>query len=100
DRTAEHLRSLGCSDRRIRCILRLGRRGLSSACIEGMLSSSAPYLAVIDGDLQHDESLLPRMLEVLRGQPVDLVVASRYMLAGGAEGLSVQRRRLSRAGVW
>ena len=85
DGTAEHFR-LGRADRRIRCIRRLGRRGLSSACIEGMLSSSAPYLAVIDGDLQHDESLLPRMLEVLRRQPADLVVATRYMGAGAAAG--------------
>jgi dolichol-phosphate mannosyltransferase len=100
DGTAEHLRRLGRADRRIRCIRRLGRRGLSSACIEGMLSSSAPYVAVIDGDLQHDEGLLPRMLEVLQRQSADLVVASRYMQSGAADGLSVGRRRLSRAGGW
>ncbi len=100
DGTAEHLRRLGRLDGRVRCIRRLGRRGLSSACIEGMLSSSAPYLAVIDGDLQHDENLLPRMLEVLRQQPADLVVATRYMGSGAADGLSGGRRRLSRAGAW
>jgi dolichol-phosphate mannosyltransferase len=100
DGTAEQLRMLGRADRRIRCIRRIGRRGLSSACIEGILSSSAPYIAVIDGDLQHDESLLPRMLEALKRQPTDLIVASRYMPSGAADGLSAQRRRLSRAGVW
>lgn len=100
DGTAERLRELGRVDRRIRCIRRIGRRGLSSACIEGMLSSSARYVAVIDGDLQHDESLLPRMLDTLQRQPVDLVVASRYMPAGAADGLSAPRRRLSLAGVW
>jgi dolichol-phosphate mannosyltransferase len=100
DGTAEYLRKLGREDRRIRCIRRIGRRGLSSACIEGVLSSSASYIAVIDGDLQHDESLLPRMLEVLRREPIDLVVASRYLPSGAADGLSTQRRRLSRAGVW
>jgi dolichol-phosphate mannosyltransferase len=61
---------------------------------------SAPYIAVIDGDLQHDDSLLPRMLEVLKQEQVDVVVASRYMSKGGADGLSTQRRQLSRAGVW
>ncbi len=100
DGTAERLRKLGGTDRRIRCIRRVGRRGLSSACIEGILSSSAPYVAVIDGDLQHDENLLPHMLEVLKQRPTDLVIASRYMPSGAADGLSAQRRRLSRAGVW
>ena len=62
DDTAEHLRDLGRTDRRIRCTRRFGRRGLSSACIEAILSTSARYIAVIDTDLQHDETLPPRML--------------------------------------
>src|ERR1700720_4018640 len=62
DGTAEGVRSLARSDPRIRCLRRIDRRGLSSACIEGILSTSAPFIAVIDGDLQHDEALLPQML--------------------------------------
>ena len=100
DGTADHLRLLGRDDHRIRCIRRLGRRGLSSACIEGILSTSAPYIAIIDGDLQHDESLLPQMLELLKRHGADLVVASRYTGSGAADGLSAKRRRLSRAGAW
>jgi dolichol-phosphate mannosyltransferase len=100
DDTAEHLRDLGRTDRRIRCIRRFGRRGLSSACIEGILSTSARYIAVIDGDLQHDETLLPRMLDILKREQTDLVVASRYLASGAADGLSARRRMLSRAGVW
>lgn len=82
DGTAQRVRELARSDRRVRCIQRLGRRGLSSACIEGLLSSAAPYLAIMDADLQHDETLLPRMLERLRNDSADLVVASRYMDGG------------------
>jgi dolichol-phosphate mannosyltransferase len=100
DDTAAHLRDLGRTDRRIRCIRRFGRRGLSSACIEGILSTSARYVAVIDGDLQHDETLLPRMLDILKRGQTDLVVASRYLASGAADGLSTRRRALSRAGVW
>jgi dolichol-phosphate mannosyltransferase len=100
DGTAEHLRDLGRADQRIRCIRRFGRRGLSSACIEGILSTSARYIAVIDGDLQHDETLLPRMLDILRLGQADLVVASRYVASGAADGLSNRRRVLSHAGVW
>ena len=83
DGTADAARKLAGSDRRVRCIQRIGRRGLSTAVIEGMLASSAPYLAVIDGDLQHDERLLPEMLNALKEGKLDLVVASRYVKGGG-----------------
>jgi dolichol-phosphate mannosyltransferase len=94
------VRATGATDDRVRCIRRIGRRGLSSATIEGMLSSSAELVAVMDGDLQHDEALLPLMVDALRSGPAELVVASRYVGAGDAGGLSSgHRQRLSRAGT-
>ncbi len=100
DGTAETVRSLAQREPRLRCLRRINRRGLSSACIEGVLSTSAPFIAVIDGDLQHDETLLPRMLRRLQNGTEDLVIASRYIGAGRADGLSSQgRKRLSRAGA-
>jgi dolichol-phosphate mannosyltransferase len=51
--------------------------------IEGILASSAPYVAVIDGDMQHDERLLPQMLETLKRHDVDIVVGSRHVEGGG-----------------
>ena len=83
DGTADLVRQLAHQDSRIRCVQRLGRRGLSSACVEGMLASSAPYLAVIDGDLQHDETLLPHMLAQLKQGDTDMVVGTRYAPGGG-----------------
>jgi len=77
DGTGQHARALSRGDPRIRVIRRIGRRGLSSACIEGMLASNAAYLAVMDADLQHDPLLLRRMIEILHSDDVDLVVASR-----------------------
>jgi dolichol-phosphate mannosyltransferase len=95
DGTADAVRELSAADVRVRCVQRIGRRGLSSACIEGMLASSAPLLAVMDADLQHDETLLPRMFEVLKREPqVDLVVGSRYV-----EGGSVGDWNRSRVGI-
>jgi dolichol-phosphate mannosyltransferase len=95
DGTADAVRELGGADIRVRCLQRIGRRGLSSACIEGMLASTAPILAVMDADLQHDEKLLPRMFEVLKREPeVDLVVGSRYV-----EGGSVGDWDRSRVGI-
>jgi dolichol-phosphate mannosyltransferase len=85
DGTAEHVFNLAATDPHIRCIRRIGRRGLSSACIEGMLSTSAPYLAVMDADLQHDETLLPIMLKALDEENHDLVIGTRYM-EGGSVG--------------
>src|SRR5690349_12464834 len=76
DGTAEAVRALARHHSKVRCLQRIGRRGLSSACIEGILSSAAPYIAVMDGDLQHDEAILPAMLEALRNEQVDIVIGS------------------------
>ncbi|MDE1931278.1 MAG: glycosyltransferase family 2 protein [Alphaproteobacteria bacterium] len=83
DGTPEAVREIGRSDPRVRCLQRIGRRGLSTACIEGVLASASPFVAVMDADLQHDESLLPGMLNVLRHEPYDIVVGSRYVAGGG-----------------
>jgi dolichol-phosphate mannosyltransferase len=96
DETAEAVWTMACLDSRVRCIQRIGRRGLSSACIEGMLASSAPYLAVIDADLQHNERLLPRMLQLLREDRADIVVGSRYVNGGGIGNWGASRATLSR----
>ena len=69
--------------------------------IEGALSSSADYVAVIDGDLQHDETRLPVMLEALRTGRHDLVVASRHIEGGDNDGLSNRwRHAVSDGGIW
>lgn len=97
DGTAQAVRELAQSDSRVRCVQRLGRRGLSSACIEGILASNADCIAVMDADLQHDPALLPEMLTALDRDQVDLAIGSRYLLGGGsAGGLSEQRQLLSR----
>jgi dolichol-phosphate mannosyltransferase len=96
DRTEELVRERAQNDPRVRCLHRIGRRGLASACIEGMLASSAPYLAVMDADLQHDEKLLPELLEAAKQENADVVVASRYMAGGSTGGLAADRVRISR----
>ena len=83
DGTADKIRSLAQTNARIRCVQRIGHRGLSTAVIEGMLSSSAPYLAVIDADLQHNEAVLAQMLRAIKAQDLDIVIGSRYAAGGG-----------------
>ena len=85
DGTAKFVRELAEKYSNIRVLQRIGRRGLSTAVIEGMLATSASKLAVIDGDLQHDETKLPAMLEILRNGETDIVVGSRYV-EGGSVG--------------
>ena len=91
DGTWDVVRDLARQDSRVRCIRRIGRRGLSGACIEGILASSAPCAAVIDADLQHDETQLPKMLALLEAGAADLVVGSRYIEGGSADSFDKQR---------
>lgn len=100
DGTAARAREIGARDPRIRCLRRIGRRGLASACVEGMLATAAPFVAVIDGDLQHDETILPRMLAALESGQAEIAIGSRN-IAGGekGEGLSPVRRLVSDAGA-
>ena len=98
DGTAAAVQSVALTDPRIRILRRVGRRGLASACIEGMMATPAPYVAVMDADLQHDERILPAMLAKLKAEQLDLVVASRHSEGGSSSGLSPWRQRLSDAG--
>jgi dolichol-phosphate mannosyltransferase len=96
DGTSSIARQIARSDRRVRIVTRVGRRGLASACIEGILASAGPYVAVMDADLQHDETLLHPMLEVVRAGEADCVVGSRYLHSHGVEGWDAQRVGASR----
>jgi dolichol-phosphate mannosyltransferase len=97
DGTADVAREMAQRDPHLRVVQRLHRRGLAGAVVEGMLASSAPIIAVIDADLQHDEAALPRMIDVLRRRPdVQLVVGSRYAEGGGFGDWGMERQRGSR----
>src|ERR1700677_1003632 len=98
DHTADAIRELALTNPRVRILERVGRRGLSSACIEGMMASPAASIAVMDADMQHDETILPEMLRLLRSRKLDVVVGSRRT-AGGSMGEFAQKRvRLSDLG--
>ena len=98
DATAELCRQIGRGDRRVRVLQRVGRRGLASACIEGILATCAPFVAIIDGDLQHDETLIPSMLARLKSENLDLVIGSRNVEGGSMGRFAASRVRLSNLG--
>jgi dolichol-phosphate mannosyltransferase len=96
DGTPLAVRELAAKDRRVRLIHRVHRRGLASACIEGMLASAAPFVGVMDADLQHDTRLLPQMLAALRQEGLDIVVGSRHVAGGSIGDWTTERELASR----
>ncbi|KAA9019062.1 MULTISPECIES: glycosyltransferase [Sphingobium] len=97
DGTPELISQIAVQDRRIRLIRRFNRRGLSSAVIEGMLASTAPVVAVIDGDLQHDESLLPHFYRAIMEGGHDIATGTRYAEGGSTGDWTRSRLRISQA---
>ncbi len=100
DGTADRIFEINRERPDIRCLKRVGRRGLSSACIEGICSSSSPYVAVMDADLQHDESIFPAMLAKLRDEKLDIVVGSRFTEGGSTGTMPGVRVKMSRFATW
>jgi dolichol-phosphate mannosyltransferase len=98
DGTAQVVRGMAEQDGRVRLVHRVGRRGLSSACIEGIMATSARYVAVMDADMQHDERILPKMLARMRAERLDLVVGTRNALGGSMGQFCPGRVLLSRVG--
>jgi dolichol-phosphate mannosyltransferase len=98
DHTADAIRELALTNPRVRILERVGRRGLSSACIEGMMASPAASIAVMDADMQHDETILPEMLRLLRSRKLDVVVGSRRTAGGSMGEFAEKRVRLSDLG--
>lgn len=100
DGTADVVRALARQDRRVRLISRHNRRGLSSAVVEGTLAASADIVAVMDGDLQHDEGVLPQMYHTVVSGKAEIASASRFLQEDGAAGLSsATRLKMSNGGI-
>lgn len=98
DNTAALARRIAQLNSRVRVVQRIGRRGLASAVVEGALATSSPYLLVMDADLQHDEHIIPTMLEKLKRENLDVVVGSRNAAGGGMGEFPSNRVALSNAG--
>lgn len=100
DGTADLVRKAAQQRQGVRCLQRIGRRGLSRAVVEGILSTASPFVAVMDADLQHDEALLPDMLAAVKADGVDLVVGSRYMEGGSVGEWDSRRAMMSQFATW
>jgi dolichol-phosphate mannosyltransferase len=98
DGTKELLEQISSQHQNIRAIHRIGKKGLSSACIEGMLASKSSLVAVMDADLQHDETLLPIMLTKFTDPLLDIAIASRFAIGADLGSFSAKRELISNTG--
>ncbi|MHA4838896.1 glycosyltransferase [Sphingopyxis sp. MSC1_008] len=96
DGTSELVRRIGRGSRHVRIVQRVGRRGLSSAVVEGILATAAPVIAVMDGDLQHSEDALPQLIDAIVNDGADIAVGTRYVAGGGIGDWDKERARMSR----
>lgn len=97
DGTAARIEQIARDRSDVRVLRRFGRNGLASAVIEGMMATMAPIVAVIDGDGQHDERLLPRLYSLVRGGAADVAIGSRYCQNGSTGDWSSFRLKCSQA---
>lgn len=96
DGTSDVVRRIGRTARHVRIVQRVGRRGLSSAVVEGILATAAPVVAVMDGDLQHGEDALPRLIAEIEGGQTDIAVGTRYADGGSTGNWDARREAMSR----
>ena len=99
DGTVGVAREISQRNPRVRCVHRIGRRGLASACVEGILATSSSYVAVMDADLQHKEQILPEMLRIAKEEKTDIVIGSRYVDGGGIGDWDSSRAKMSQLGT-
>lgn len=95
DGTPDVIAAIAATDRRIRLIRRFGRRGLSSAVMEGILASTTPVVAIIDADLQHDERILPELYYAVAGGDYELAIGTRYSNGGSIGDWAASRAKIS-----
>jgi dolichol-phosphate mannosyltransferase len=97
DGTADEIRRLQTTHANVHLLPRPGKGGYGSACRDGikkvLRENLADYIIQSDADLSHPPELLPRMIELLKTNPV--VIGSRYVAGGGAENWDIRRRFLS-----
>jgi dolichol-phosphate mannosyltransferase len=84
------------STREIVLLRQSSRSGLGGAVVEGLRAARAPWVCVMDADLQHPPELIAALMEQAESRELDMVVASRYCEPGERSGLSWARAMASR----
>ncbi len=80
----------------IHVIHRQNKAGLSSAILQGILSSQGEIIVVMDSDFSHPPQAIRRMIQELNDPGCDIVIASRYVKGGSIVGWPFKRRIISK----
>ena len=101
DGTAEVVEELAADTGREIVLLRQAHDrhigGLGAAVVQGLRAASAPWVCVMDADLQHPPELVAALLEQAESRDLDIVVASRYCDQGDAGSFGSARAMASRS---
>ena len=94
DETSREIKFFMRRSSNIRLVHRIGRRGLSGAVIEGFFAANSELVAVMDCDLQHDETKLSDMLDLFsKSTSLDIVIASRFSEEGEISDIAFSKIR-------
>ncbi len=89
-------------DRRVHCLHRAGKQGLGTAMIAGMryaIEHGYKHVLNMDADFSHHPRYLPAMIAGMdppHGEPIDVMIGSRYITGGGTVGWPFKRKIMSR----
>lgn len=100
DLTWKFVESYAANNERVRVIRRMDAKGLSSAVTTGMLQANGACIAVMDADLQHDETILPQMARKVLEEGFDVAVGSREAPGGSYGEWSISRKLTSYGAKW
>ncbi len=89
------------NDSRVRAIIRENERGLGSAVICALKYAAEEdydFVVNMDADFSHPPQMIPKLFQRISqdDEPVDVVIASRYVKGGGTQGWPLRRRIMSR----
>jgi dolichol-phosphate mannosyltransferase len=99
DGSSEYIKNLEVDSFHVSCIRRVGRTGLSSAVIEGILLADSEYVAVMDGDGQHDPIDLISMFGRMQLEGHQFIIGSRFIDESLVQGHSGFRYVISKIGI-
>lgn len=100
DGTNDVIAERAADDRRVRLLHRVENRGgLAGAVVDGFGEVRGEYICVLDADLQHPPGTIVDLLDMARAVAADIVIASRYVPGGGADGLAGPLRRFYSRGL-
>lgn len=83
----------------VRVVHREGKAGLSSAVMAGFNAASGDIIGVMDADLSHDETIIPRLIKPLQENRAQVAVGSRHVKGGGSDNWPFIRRFISKTAI-